>query len=369
MLTRRSLIASTAGLGLSACMSKTALEEIMAPFGPDLSSLPSLKELGAMRGIEVGGAFSGNADSKYRQLVARHCGLATPEWQLKPNFLRPKKKSGYNFAPCDAIAAFAASNGMGFHGHTLFWHEEPIRWAESNDFEQVKNDYGGFIRDVVAHYPQAASWDVFNEIVDEREGFRNEFLIRKFGLRFIDYCLRTVHEIAPKARLAINEYNLECGEDWCRSKQVNMLALLGDLRRMNSPIHAVGIQGHLSSVYKASTSATLDMIDRVADLGLDVFISEIDVNDSTMPEDIADRDQQVADYYEHFLTAVLSRKAVKRVVFWGISDFDNWIVRRYTQEKRKKGAARPALFDAHNEPKPAFHAVVRALQSAPARLA
>ena len=64
---------------------------------------------------------------------------------------------------------------------------------------------------------------------------------------------------------------------------------------------------------------------------------------------------------------MLSHKAVKRVMFWGISDYDNWVVRGQTGERRKKGAARPALFDAENEPKPAFDAVVRVLKAAPSR--
>jgi endo-1,4-beta-xylanase len=328
---------------------------------------PSLRELGRSRGLEIGGAFSGNPDPDYRRLVARQCGLVVPEWQLKPRFLKPRRRAPYNFTPADAIAEFAASNDMGFHGHTLFWHEEPIRWAESEDFEESKRDYGAFIREVVNHYPEAISWDVFNEIVEEREQFRREFLVQTFGLRFIDFCLRLAHECAPTARLVINDYNLECGTPWCGAKQDNMLRLLEQLKAMGSPLHAIGIQGHLSSIHKASAASTVRFIDRLADLGLDVFISELDVNDSTMPADVTLRDREVAAYFEDFLGAVLTRKSVKRLVFWGISDFDNWIVRRQTREKRRSGKARPALFDDRLQPKPAFHAVVRALAGAPLR--
>ncbi len=256
---------------------------------------------------------------------------------------------------------------MAFHGHTLFWHEDPIPWAQGKSFERVKRDYGGFISDVMNHYPQAASWDVFNEIVGEAEPLRDEFLIRNFGLQFVDYCLHLARENAPSARLVINDYNLECGTDWSLAKQDHMLRLLDGLRAMGSPLDSIGIQGHLSSVHKASPKSTIRFIDRLADLGFDVFISELDVNDSTMPANIAVRDREVAAYYEEFLTAVLDRRSVKRIVFWGISDFDNWIVRRQTREKRRSGKARPALFDDQLQPKPAFDAVVRTLESAPPR--
>jgi len=382
MLARREFLIGLAGLGLSSCMSTSSHPEGLRPSPkPTIprtpgattvgkNSLPSLRELGRVRGIEIGAAFNGNKNRKYRRLLTEQVGLIAPEWQLKPRFLKPGSKARYNFGPSDQIAKFAAANGMAFHGHTLFWHEEPIRWAESSDFEHVKRDYGGFIKDVVSHYPQAVSWDVFNEIVEENTPFRNEYLIQKHGLKFIDYCLRTVHELAPNARLALNEYNLECGESWCGDKRENMLRLLGNLRRMGTPLHAIGIQSHLSTVYRASPAETVRFIDRLSDLGLEVYLSELDVNDSTLPQNIAERDKQVADYMEGYLDAALSRSAVKRLLFWGISDFDNWVVRRYTSEKRKLGTgdARPALFDFRNEPKPAFFAVVRALQSAPARV-
>lgn len=332
----------------------------------DCSGL-SLGELGKSRGLEIGCAFSGHADPRYRRLLAHHCRLIVPEWQLKPRFLLPRRAAPYNFGPADAIAGFAASNDMAFHGHTLFWHEEPIRWAQGENFERVTRSYGGFIGDVMQHYPQAVSWDVFNEVVGEQAPLRDEFFVQTFGLRFIDYCLRLAGDCAPAARLALNDYNLECATDWSRTKRDNMLRLIEQIKVMGGPLHAIGIQGHLSSIHKASAEATVRFIDRLADLGLDVFISELDVNDSTMPADIAVRDIEVAAYYEEFLTAVLSRPAVKRLVFWGISDFDNWVVRRQTRERRRSGKARPALFDERLQPKPAFDAVVRALLSAPLR--
>ena len=235
----------------------------------------------------------------------------------------------------------------------------------------MKTLCGGYIRDVVGHYPQAVSWDVFNEIVADKTGFRNEFLIKKFGYDFIDFCFRTANETGPSAVLAVNDYNVECAGDRCQRKRESMLAVLKKLKGMKTPVHVVGIQGHLSSKDSSSASAksTLTFIERVADLGCDVFLSEVDVNDSQWPENVSKRDALVADYYESYLTPVLSHIAVKRLTFWEIFDYDNWIARgQAIWEPRKAGRPRPALFDGENEPKPAFDAVVRALQAAPVRI-
>jgi endo-1,4-beta-xylanase len=359
MLSRREVLG--AGLGLAA----SALGPKLVGAASDTGV--SLRELGRSKGIDIGTAYSGTGVEKYRNLVAHHCELIVSENFMKPRALRAAVSTGYTFGPADRVAEFAALNGQKLHGHTLYWHEDPIRWAESDDYETVKQLYGGFIRDVVGRYNQAVSWDVFNEIVEEKRILRDEFLLRKFGYQFIDYCFRVANEAAPHARLVINDFNVECSTSWCGQKRANMLNFLNKLKSMKTPVHVVGIQSHLSSKYTPNPKATLQFIRRVADLGFDVYLSELDVNDSQFAADIEKRDRQVAQYYESYLTTVLAHKAVKRVNFWGISDYDNWVERGQTKEKRKSGGARPALFDTQNDPKPAFDAVVRALESAPVR--
>lgn len=359
MVSRRSVLASAIG---ALTLASRAVRGLAAA-----DSDVSLRQLGRSKGIDVGSAFSGEGSAKYLDLLARHCEILTPEYQLKPRYLKPTADSSYNFAASDNIAAFCTEHGQKFHGHTLFWYREPIHWADSDDFATAKERYGRFMRDVVAQYPQAVSWDVVNEIVREKMPLRDEFMIRKFGYQFVDFCFRTVHEAAPHAQLVINDDDLECAADWCDAKRQNMLAVIGKLRSMKTPVHAVGIQSHLSSKNPPSAQAALQFIARLADLGCDVYLSEMDVNDSRFPDDTRKRDALVAEYYEGFLSTVLSHPAVKRLNFWGISDSSNWIVRGESEERRVGGAARPALFDVNDGPKPAFHAVVRALQGAPGR--
>lgn len=130
---------------------------------------------------------------------------------------------------------------------------------------------------MVGQYPKAVSGDVFNEIVEEKAKFRNTYLIRKFGFKFIDFCFRVAHEAAPNAKLVINDYHLECAGQWCSSKRRNMLAVLDELQRMRTPIHAFGIQGHLSSEFPPSPSKTAAFIDAIVDRALDAFLSEFEV--------------------------------------------------------------------------------------------
>ncbi len=334
--------------------------------------LPRLRDLGAAKGIEVGSAFSLDPDPKYRAVIADHCAVITPEWQMKPPQIKSNAASPYDFTIVDRFFDFAARHGQKVHGHTLYWSYVPIDWAVGATFEETTKLYGDFIRTVARRYPQVETWDVMNELVDDESWkLKTDYLVGQYGYDFIDFCLRTAREAAPQARLAINDYWIECATELCEGKRGGVMDMLKRLKSMGSPLDALGLQSHLYTRMPVDPGATYDLINDGAGLGLESWVSELDVNDSTLPADIVERDGLVADIYERYLTGVLRHPAVKRVIFWGISDYYNWIVydkKHWDQRPPEMGEARPALFDTNNDPKPAFHAVARALRQAPPRM-
>lgn len=340
---------------------------LLLPVKAFSKQVESLYRLGEEKGIDIGSAAEHFNPPAVIDIITRHCNVVTPENSLKPAKVAPSK-TWRTYDTARGLYDYALDNGKKFHGHTLFWHRQPIRWAESDDFQEVKKLYGGFIRETINAFPKTASWDVFNEVLEEKSRFRNEFLIRKFGADFIEFCLKEAKSAAPDAKLVINDYHLSCAGDWCDRKRGNALSLVRELQKRGAPIDAVGIQAHLHSRYKASPQRTLSFARRMEKMGIDVYLSEMDVNDITFAKDPARRDKQVARYYYQFLSTVLSSKAVKRVTFWGISDAANWIVKGYAGDTIKGATPRPALFDQDNEPKPALEAVARALREAPVRI-
>jgi len=80
----------------------------------------------------------------------------------------------------------------------------------------------------------------------------------------------------------------------------------------------------------------------------------------------------VADVYARFLAAALDSPAVVALVTWGLCDPYSWLNHNvyFPQFKRPDGLPqRPLQFDAEFHPKPAFYAVLHALQRAPKRAA
>ena len=113
-----------------------------AVFPAHADALPSLRDLGASKGIDVGSSVAERRSPKYLDILRTHCSLLTPEWQLKAKVIKPDIDAAYRFEPADEIAAIAAANGQKLHGHSLFWHSQPIPWAESGDFDEVRALYG-----------------------------------------------------------------------------------------------------------------------------------------------------------------------------------------------------------------------------------
>ena len=142
------------------------------------------------------------------------------------------------------------------------------------------------------------------------------------------------------------------------------MVLLKRLLADGAPIHAVGIQGHWRS-----GSVPYDDIDKAiadyASMGLKVSITELDVTirgasggqfgqgfgprrvGSSKPPSVEDLNIQAEAYAKLFAIFRKHKDVIERVTFWGLNDCRTW---RFGQH--------PLLFDANNNPKPAYAAIV-----------
>jgi endo-1,4-beta-xylanase len=102
---------------------------------------------------------------------------------------------------------------------------------------------------------------------------RSTVFSQKMGLGFIDQAFINARAADPQVDLYNNDYNIEAGGQ----KTLNMLALVDGMRSRGVPITGVGFQTHVSIDWP-SISAIESSIKAVADRGLKVKISELDVS-------------------------------------------------------------------------------------------
>lgn len=330
------------------------------------ANLPSLGALAAARGTGFGSAFSGDRNPAYRALLSQQCRILTPENGLKAEYVAPDPVTRH-LDTADDIYAFCARHNLAFHGHTLYWHATPLRWITAQTPDAIAA-YTGYAAEIMRRYPDTASWDVVNEVVEEATAIRPDYLTGAFGLDFIDAMFRTAQRTSPAARRVINDYNLSCTGHWCTDKRANMLDVLDRLLERGTPVDVVGIQAHLSSRYLPDADKTLRFIEAIEARGLEVYLAEMDVNDVDFRGGPAKRDQAAAAMLAGFVSEALKSPAVTRVMFWGLSDYDNWLVRG-DGGMDHHAAPRPGLFDRDNQPKDAFWALVEVFENAPDRSA
>lgn len=351
-----------------------AAASVAALTAPSAQPLPfrtevSLKELAAEKSLQVSTAYYGGGRFDLETLIAHHCDIVTPEKAMKMEVLAPKRTTSLAFEQMDGIASFCRANRLRLHGHSLYWHQTQPAWLNNANNGTFVRDYMAYSGQVMSRYADLTdSWDVINEpFSDQTAGYRKSPVLDLHGDEFILFLFRVARRAAPQAKLLINDYGLSCGAAYCQRKRDTALATIDRLMKAGLSIDAVGLQAHLLPTQPVHKGPLNSFIRGLGDLGLEVFITELDVNDIELPEDIKKRDKLIAAIYSDYLGGVLEHQNVKRLGFWGLSDAGHWIVGGYAPFKRKHGTPRPALFDDHYEPKPAFFAVAEALKQAPTR--
>lgn len=334
----------------------------------------SLRERAARKGLIYGSAVSYGPLTRDTGLAAsfvRECGMLVPESELKWETLRPSPDK-FDFTQGDFMLDFAKKNNILLRGHTLVWHQALPKWfgtvVNSQNAEQVLRNH---ITTVVGHYAgKMHSWDVVNEAIatweKQPDGMRNSPWYKLLGPKYIDIAFNAAAATDPNAMLVLNMDHLEHdvkGDDQGRSAT---LKLLRRLKSSKTPVHALGIESHLGmdgEMFSAEVFRTF--LRDVAELGLKIMITELDVTDIIFSQNINKRDRMVANRYEEFLSAALEEKAVIGVLTWGLSDKYTWLSKYRPRDD--KAAVRPLPLDENFNRKPAWNAIARAFDNAPKR--
>lgn len=307
-------------------------------------------------------------DAAYRAVVEEQCSIIVAENAMKWRALRPAMDQ-FSFTEADALVEFASSRHIRLRGHNLCWHEALPDWfvgqATRENARQLLRDH---IRTVAGRYSgRMHSWDVVNEAVEVKDGrtdgLRNSPWLQLVGADYIEMAFRVARDADPTALLTYNEYGIEQETQDAAMKRSAVLLMLRRLKQRNVPIDAVGIQSHLQARPMYGYGAGLQrFVQDCRDMGMEVFITEMDVNDKALPADTDVRDVAVADRYRSYLDLLLPQHNVTAVLTWGVSDAGTWLNGK--DRAREDGRPqRPLLFDDRFRAKPAFAAVREAFDA------
>ena len=360
----------------------------------------SLRQIAAAKGIMYGGypqrsPYEFVEDAKFQRLFLNDYGLVVGGFFGVT--VGPFGKNNYNFGEIDPIFDFAQKNNLSFRGHPMLWTQFNSDWVvqkfksgsttNANDIREIEEIMVNIVTTLGQKYAgNVSSWDVVNEVINvedgRADGLRDTTVSGVHGVKFptwlnflgkgyIKRAFEIAHQVDPNAKLVINEtsltYSDSSNNSFWEKRRYALLDLIRELKSQGTPIHAVGIQSHLLARFnnRFDGKKFRQFLKDIADMGLEIIISELDVSDVETPKNIKARDRLVAEAYYEYLSVVLDEPAVKTVINWGLNDRYSWLS---GFAPRKDGAeVRPLLRDRQYNKKPAWDAVVRAINEAPKR--
>lgn len=317
---------------------------------------PSLRSLAQARHFFIGSTVNYDAlqsEPVYSQTLAREFNMVTAEDSMKFDHTEPQQ-GVYTFQEGDTILRFAQAHGMQVRGHNLVWYRALPPWLANGTFtrDQLIAILRDHIMTEVSHYRgQINIWDVVNEAIDDNGNLRDSIWLRGIGPDYIDMAFQWAHEADPQALLFYNDYG---GEGLGRKSDAIYNLVKGLLAR-GVPISGVGLEMHVTlNRYPLSQDLYANM-QRLAALGLQVQITEMDVEIQGDPRPLQTRLAVQATIYQQALSTCLVVPACTAFVMWGFTDAHSWIPAATGHPDE------PLIFDADYRPKPAYYALSGAL--------
>lgn len=282
------------------------------------------------------------AGDPYRNRLVElfNCGVIEHRNKWKPWENRSQRRLAI------AASRWVRQQGLALRGHTVIWQrmDQPVLPSDivaklSGDAENHSSYLAkrarNHVTDIVEFYAgKVAEWDVVNEpihahrltdaITSETPSYRSPVLRR---------WLKRAAVAAPNADLYLNEYNILTGKD--ASSRDTYERLVSYLLDEDAPLDGVGMQAHHGSPAAVrEPGAVLETIDRFAQHGVDVQVTEYDTYGAEWTE------QEAASHLRTFLETVYSHPATVGFVMWGFWDGAHW--RESAPLFRKDWSPKPA---------------------------
>jgi endo-1,4-beta-xylanase len=204
------------------------------------------------------------------------------------------------------------------------------------------------------------SWDVVNEAIEVKDGRPDGLRLSPWlaigGEDYIEVAFRATRAADPQALLTYNDYGLEGESAEAEKKRMATMMLIRRLKARNVPIDAIGIQSHLSAPAEGQgRDGLMRFLREMREMDLQIFVTEMDVNDRALAAAEGPRDAEVAAVYGGYLERVLAEPGVKVLLTWGISDRYTWLNHEGARADHLPERALP--FDRDYKPKAAFGAM------------
>ncbi|MER2605521.1 MAG: endo-1,4-beta-xylanase [Siculibacillus sp.] len=327
------------------------------------AEIARIGQVAAQAGITFGTAFDAGAldIESYKKLIETHARILTTDYSMKFGPLRPNGPEA-NFTATDRMVAFAEKAGLPIRGHTLIWNEGNPTWLAKLSSERRSYWLDKHITEVMDHYyGRMHSWDVVNEPFwpdhGHKGGFRNGPWYEAMGPDYIYRAFARAQKVEPGVKLVLNEAFTESATPLGLAVRQNLLRLVDEIKHRGLRLDAVGLQGHIRAFNPLDADGWRRFLSDLAARGVEIYITEVDVDDRMFKGTDAERDAQCATVWRRLIDTALDEPKVTTIITWELAD-------RYSSYVDEYGpTTRPLPFDRDLKPKPAYDALIAALRA------
>jgi endo-1,4-beta-xylanase len=356
-VTRREVLRGMAGVGASSTQW--------------LRSAPPFRIMGQRDHLKVGVAAQHSmlSDPTLVAFITGQCSVFTPAREFGWGTIHPTPDK-YDFREADWMMQFVAANDVEAHGHCLCWNDWNPSWLNtgltSANAEQILASH---INTIMGRYHgRFASWDVVNEPIrtgqGNPDGLNGGPWLSALGPTYIRIAFELAAQADPQSIRVLNLDTLEQDDAQSQHNRDASLKLVERLLGQKVPLQSIGLESHLSGGTSARSKAMIAFIREIKSMGLTFMITEMDVNDTSMPGDDDTRKRLDGQYYFDYLQEMLSLSPT-HVIFWTPTDKGNYwdsLAPKMSLYRRADGGRHhPGILDADMSPNPALAAIRAAL--------
>jgi arabinoxylan arabinofuranohydrolase len=251
--------------------------------------------------------FVGNitTNGSVRSDFTQYWNQITPENEGKWGSVEPTRDV-YNWGALDAVYNYAQANNIPFKQHTFIWGNQAPGWIHNLPAAEQAAEIEEWIRDFCARYPNTKLIDVVNEAIPGHAPAA--FAQNAFGSNWIIRSFQLARQYCPNAVLILNDYNVL---SWDTDAFINLARPVVEA----GVVDALGEQAHgLESWSLTNLRANLD---KVAALGLPIYITEYDVARTNDQEQLQIMSTQFPMFHDH--------PSVVGITLWGYVVGSTWV--------------------------------------------
>lgn len=256
----------------------------------------------------LGSELYRNFDDYWTQVTPENAGKwGSVEWG----------QDSYDWSELDLINTFAKKYGLTFKNHTLIWGSQQPGWISSLDSAEQREEIEEWMQLVGERYPNMSMVDVVNEPLHSQPDYKDALGgDGETGWDWVITSFELARQYMPDTtELILNDYNI-FGSSQNTNQYLKIINLLND----RGLIDAIGVQGHyfefVGDGYSYEVSTIKSNLDRLAEVGLPIYITEFDINEEDDDAQLESMKTYFPIFWEH--------SSVKGMTFWGFVEGDMW---------------------------------------------